>query len=76
MTLPGRIPHQQFIHLTRRYHDFDPCHHRIQIEIQVRPNGDVAIAGFLTTDGLTRLTAGLDLRRPWPVCADHRSGLN
>lgn len=46
---------QRFIHLTDRYRNFRPELVRNRVDIRVRPDGTIEVAGFLDSSGLTDL---------------------
>ncbi len=59
---------QRFIHLTDRYQNYRPELVRNRVDIRVRPDGTIEVAGFLDSSGLTDLgtvaAASRTLRRP------------
>lgn len=57
---------QRFIHLTERYRDYEPERVPNRVDLRIGPDGEVAIAGFLTTEGLGELAALLETRRSRP----------
>lgn len=46
---------QRFIHLTDRYQNYRPELARNRIDIRLRPDGTIEVAGFLDSDGLMDL---------------------
>ncbi|ABK02414.1 putative anaerobic ribonucleoside-triphosphate reductase activating protein [Arthrobacter sp. FB24] len=46
---------QRFIHLTKRYKAYKPEVVTNRIDVRVRPNGSIDVAGFLDADGLKDL---------------------
>jgi anaerobic ribonucleoside-triphosphate reductase activating protein len=46
---------QRFIHLTDRYKTYRPETAHNRIDVRVRPDGSIEVAGFLNEDGLTQL---------------------
>jgi anaerobic ribonucleoside-triphosphate reductase activating protein len=58
---------QRFLHLTNRYASFDPYQHRNRVDVRVRPDGTIDVAGFLDTAGLTALAEATSSRRQLPA---------
>lgn len=54
---------QRFIHLTNRYASFDPARHRNRVDVRVRPDGTIDVAGFLDTAGLNAFAEAASSRR-------------
>ena len=54
---------QQFIHLTPRYARADPENGPQRIDLRISSSGETAIAGFLTTQGVSNLSSSLNARR-------------
>lgn len=46
---------QRFIHLKERYKNYKPEHVSNRVDVRVRPDGSVEVAGFLDTTGLSLL---------------------
>ncbi|MBT2596230.1 4Fe-4S single cluster domain-containing protein [Arthrobacter sp. ISL-72] len=46
---------QRFIHLSERYKAYNPEVVTNRVDVRVRPNGSIDVAGFLDTDGLEDL---------------------
>jgi len=46
---------QRFIHLTDRYQNYRPELVRNRVDIRVRPDGSIEVAGFLDSDSLEDL---------------------
>lgn len=59
---------QRFIHLTERYKNYKPENTPNKVDVRIRPDGSVEVAGFLDTPGLSLLAetaqANRTLRRP------------
>lgn len=59
---------QRFVHLTERYRNYRPELVRNRVDIRVRPDGSIEVAGFLDSSGLVDLgtvaAASRTLRRP------------
>jgi len=60
---------QQFVHLTDRYRDYEPSHATNRVDIRVGPNGEIEVAGFLTTDRVDELASMAVARRRFAVRA-------
>lgn len=54
---------QRFIHLTRRYTEYDPARSPNRMELRLKPDGTIETAGFLTREDLGVFSASLDSRR-------------
>lgn len=54
---------QRFIHLTERYRDYDPSRASNRVDVRIRPDGSVEVAGFLKSEGLAQFSAPLGTRR-------------
>lgn len=59
---------QRFIHLTNRYENFRPELVRNRVDVRIRPDGSIEVAGFLDSAGVrdlgTMTVANRALRRP------------
>lgn len=54
---------QRFIHLTNRYENYRPEITGNRVDVRVRADGSIEVAGFLDTTGLTALTEATGARR-------------
>ncbi|MFJ5696167.1 radical SAM protein, partial [Arthrobacter sp. NPDC093125] len=54
---------QRFIHLTGRYENYRPEITGNRVDVRVRTDGSIEVAGFLDTTGLTALTEATGTRR-------------
>ena len=54
---------QRFVHLTDRYSSYNPHRETNQVDIRIKPDGTVELAGFLTTDKLTTMSRSIGHRR-------------
>lgn len=56
---------QRFIHLTERYKTYRPELVANRVDIRVRPDGSIEVAGFLDTSGLSVLADSTDTSRTY-----------
>ena len=54
---------QRFIHLSERYSTYDPQRASNRVDVRIDIDGTINVAGFLTTERLSALTADVAIRR-------------